>query len=156
MNINERLYVEIVPMEAPHIPHPQPVTEGGFNPAWVYKVLGMYNPSETSECYFVLSNPQRQIWFIPQRHLRAFGLIDSDQLLLPMETARQMLERTREPDEKAPVGDGYRTPPAHNGHVRTNGNGKHAEKNGIGYPGMACSAGDEDADTWPSRLQNIC
>ena len=42
----------------------------------------MYNPSETSECYFVLANPQRQIWFIPQRHLLAYRLIDSDEFFL--------------------------------------------------------------------------
>jgi len=42
----------------------------------------MYNPSETSECYIVLSNPQRQIWFIPQRHLLAYRLIDSDEFFL--------------------------------------------------------------------------
>jgi hypothetical protein len=42
----------------------------------------MYNPSETSECYFVLANPERQIWFIPQRHLLAYRLIDSDEFFL--------------------------------------------------------------------------
>jgi len=45
----------------------------------------MYNPSETSECYFVLSNPERQIWFIPQRHLLAYRIIQSDELFLPKE-----------------------------------------------------------------------
>jgi hypothetical protein len=30
----------------------------------------------------LLSNPQRQIWFIPQRHLRAYKLIDSDEFFL--------------------------------------------------------------------------
>jgi hypothetical protein len=83
MDINARLYVEIHPFEGPHQPHPHPVRDARFDPALVYKVLGMYNPSETSECYFVLANPQRQIWFIPQRHLLAYRLIDSDEFFLP-------------------------------------------------------------------------
>jgi hypothetical protein len=85
MDINPRLYVEIHPFEGPHQPHPHPIDDGRFDPSLVYKVLGMYNPSETSECYFVLANPQRQIWFIPQRHLLAYRLIDSDEFFLPKE-----------------------------------------------------------------------
>jgi hypothetical protein len=30
----------------------------------------------------VLANPERQIWFIPQRHLLAYRLIDSDEFFL--------------------------------------------------------------------------
>jgi hypothetical protein len=89
MDINSRLYVEIHPFEGPHQPHPHPIQDGKFDPAFVYKVLGMYNPSETSECYFVLCNPARQIWFIPQRHLLAYRLIDSDEFFL----AKGELER---------------------------------------------------------------
>jgi hypothetical protein len=83
MDISDRLYVEIFPFEGPRQPHPHPVDDAGFDPDLVYKVLGMYNPSETSECYFVLANPKRQIWFIPQRHLLAYRLIDSDEFFLP-------------------------------------------------------------------------
>ncbi len=54
----------------------------------------MYNPSETSECYMVLANPQRQIWFIPQRHLLASCLIDSDELFLTKDQAA-VLQRSR-------------------------------------------------------------
>src|SRR5690349_9302048 len=82
MEINSRLYVEIHPFEGPHQPHPHPIDDGHFDPRYVYKVLGMYNPSETSECYFVLANRERQIWFIPQRHLLAYRLIDSDEFSL--------------------------------------------------------------------------
>ena len=84
MNFDPRLYVEIHPFEGPGQPHPHPVTEGGFDPALIYKVLGVYNPSETSECYFMLANPKRQVWFIPQRHLLASRLIDSHEFFLPM------------------------------------------------------------------------
>ena len=52
------------------------------------KCLACTNPSETSECYFVLANPQRQIWFIPQRHLLAYKLIDSDEFFLPNAESR--------------------------------------------------------------------
>ena len=95
MNINDRLYVEIHPLEGAHIPHPHPVTEAHFDLDCVYKVLGMYNPSETSECYMVLANPLRQIWFISQRHLLAYGLLDSDELVLPISRAVELRRRNR-------------------------------------------------------------
>lgn len=84
MDIDNRLYVAIVPLEGANQPHPHPISDGGFDPGYVYKVLGMYNASETSECYFVLANLQREIWFIPQRHLRAHALLDSDEFFLPL------------------------------------------------------------------------
>jgi len=83
MNFNPRLYVEIVPLENGRSPQPHPVLEGRFDPEYAYKVLGIYNPSETSECYLMLANPRREIWFIPQRHTRAFRLIDSDEFFVP-------------------------------------------------------------------------
>jgi hypothetical protein len=93
MDINPRLYVEIHPLESGQIPHPHPVNEAHFDPKYVYKVLGMYNPSETSECYMVLSNTKRQIWFIPQRHLLAYALLDSDEFFLPLEKATDLNHR---------------------------------------------------------------
>ena len=95
MNINERLYVEIHPLQSGQIPHPHPITEAHFDPAYVYKVLGMYNPSETSECYMVLVNPQRQIWFISQRHLLAYALIDSDEFFIPIHRATKIGREVR-------------------------------------------------------------
>ena len=80
MDINDRLYVEIVPIEGPSAPQPHPVTQGGFDVEKIYRVLGMYNPSETSECYLVLANPRRQIWFISNRHTRAWGVCQADAL----------------------------------------------------------------------------
>ena len=82
MNFDPRLYVEIVPLEGGHPPRPHPVTEGRFDPAYAYKVLGVYNPSETSECYLMLANTDREIWFIPQRHTRAYRLLDSDEFFV--------------------------------------------------------------------------
>ncbi len=89
MDIDPRLYVEIHPFDGPRSPHPHPIDDAHFDQDYVYKVLGMYNPSETSECYFVLANPQRQIWFIPQRHLLAYRMIDSDEFFLPKSHVRR-------------------------------------------------------------------
>ena len=116
MDINDRLYVEIHPLSGSHVPVPHPIEHGRFDPAYVYKVLGMYNPSETSECYFVLSNTDRQIWFIPQRHLLAYGLVDSDEMFLTKDRAETLR--------------------GHNGRVsgKTNGN---APANGNGSRGFA-------------------
>ena len=91
MDINDRLYVEIRPLVNGSIPRPHPIEDAHFDPKLVYKVLGMYNPSETSECYFILANPERQIWFIPQRHLRAFALIDSNEFSLTIDNAQQLI-----------------------------------------------------------------
>lgn len=82
MNFDPRLYVEIVPFENGRSPRPHPVLEGRFDPAYAYKVLGIYNPSETSECYLMLANPRREIWFIPQRHTRAWKLLDCDEFFV--------------------------------------------------------------------------
>lgn len=83
MNFNTRLYIEIVPLDNHQPPSPHPIKNGRFDPNLVYKVLGIYNPSETSECYLMLANPDREIWFIPQRHTRAFKLIESEEFFLP-------------------------------------------------------------------------
>jgi hypothetical protein len=85
MNFDPRLYVEIVPLETAHPPQPHPVQDGRFDPDFAYKLLGIYNPSETSECYLMLSNLQREIWFIPQRHTRAYKLLDGDALCVRKE-----------------------------------------------------------------------
>jgi hypothetical protein len=82
MNFDPRLYVEIVPLENGHPPKPHPILEGRFDPAYAYTVLGVYNPSETSECYLMLANPKREIWFIPQRHTRAWKLLDGDEFFV--------------------------------------------------------------------------
>ena len=84
-NFDPRLYVEIVPLENGRPPRPHPILEGRFDAGYAYKVLGIYNPSETSECYLMLANPRREIWFIPQRHTRAWKLIDSDELFVSIQ-----------------------------------------------------------------------
>ncbi len=89
MDINERLYVAIEPYEGRFAPTPHPVRDGRFDTGRIYKVLGMYNPSETSEAYFVLSNADGEIWFISNRPLRVAGLFDGDALSMPKDKATQ-------------------------------------------------------------------
>lgn len=55
-------------------PKPFPL-QSGFSTGVAYRALGLYNPSETSDAYFVLSNDRDEIWFICNRHLRTVGLI---------------------------------------------------------------------------------
>lgn len=52
--------------------HPLPL-DSGFNRGTAYRALGLYSPSETSECYFVLANDRDETWFISNRHLRIVG-----------------------------------------------------------------------------------
>ena len=85
MNFDPRLYVEIVPLENGRPPQPHPVLDGRFDPEYAYKVLAIYNPSETSECYLMLANLRREIWFIPQRHTRAYRLLDGDDFFVRKE-----------------------------------------------------------------------
>ncbi len=80
MDIDNRLYVIIEPFDGPHAPMPHPIRDARFDAGRVYKVLGMYNASESSEAFFVLSNPENEIWFISNRHLRAAGLSDAKNL----------------------------------------------------------------------------
>lgn len=82
ITLNPKLYVTLQPLE--HV-KPHPINDGRFDPAYAYKVLGAYNASETSECFFILSNTYNEIWFISQRHLRAYKIIESDELYRKLE-----------------------------------------------------------------------
>lgn len=84
IHIDSRLYVEIVPYKGPRPPAPHPINDGHFDPERVYKVLGAYTPSETGEAYLVLANQDGALWFISNRHVRAYGIIESDELSLPI------------------------------------------------------------------------
>ena len=60
--------------------HPLPL-QSGFSEGTAYRALGIYSPSETSECYFVLANDRDETWFISNRHLRVVGVFPSAQEL---------------------------------------------------------------------------
>lgn len=65
------LYVRIEELD--NGPKPFPLSSG-FSLGHAYRALGLYNPSETSDAYFVLSNDRDEIWFICNRHVRAYAL----------------------------------------------------------------------------------
>lgn len=65
------LYVRIEELDDG--PKPYPLCSG-FSLGHAYRALGLYNPSETSDAYFVLSNDRDEIWFICNRHVRAYAL----------------------------------------------------------------------------------
>lgn len=66
------LYVRIE--ELPKGPHPFPL-EHGFSSTVAYRVLGVYNPSESGECWLLLSNDRNEMWHISQRHVRTWRLL---------------------------------------------------------------------------------
>ncbi|WP_299756063.1 hypothetical protein [uncultured Pontibacter sp.] len=82
ITLNPRLYVSLSPLE--HV-KPHPINDGRFDPAFAYKVLGVYNASETSECFFIISNTYHEMWFISQRHLRTYKLLDSDDFFIRLQ-----------------------------------------------------------------------
>lgn len=71
IDFEKGLYVTI--READRAPHPKPLANG-FSERIAYRVLAMYNPSESGECWFVMSNDRDEAWFISQRHVRTFTL----------------------------------------------------------------------------------
>jgi len=68
-SLESGLYVRIEELD--NGPKPFPLTNG-FSMGQAYRALGLYNPSETSDAYFVLSNDRDEIWFICNRHVRAY------------------------------------------------------------------------------------
>lgn len=67
------LFVRIEQLEGPRAPQPRPL-DNGFSADRLYRVLGVYSPSETAEAYLILPNDTDELWFISQRHVR-FGCL---------------------------------------------------------------------------------
>ena len=78
LDYEKGLFVRIVELEQG--PHPRPLAHG-FSEQVEYRVLGMYNPSESGECWLILANDRDEIWYISQRHVRVSGLRPFDSLL---------------------------------------------------------------------------
>lgn len=55
-------------------PAPLPL-DHGFGVGAAYRVLGIYNPCESGECWLILSNNDNQLWHISQRHVRTHSLV---------------------------------------------------------------------------------
>ena len=69
--MEQGLYLRV--QELANGPRPLPL-QSGFSVDTAYRVLGGFNPSETSDAYYILSNDRDEIWFICNRHLRTGGL----------------------------------------------------------------------------------
>jgi len=69
------LYVVVKELE--NGPKPFPL-QSGFSLLCAYRVLGIYNPSETSDAYMVLANDRDELWFICNRHLRVHALMPGE------------------------------------------------------------------------------
>jgi hypothetical protein len=89
--LEQGLYLRIE--ELAHGPRPLPLSSG-FTPQTAYRALGCFNPSETSDAYYILSNDRDEIWFICNRHLRTVFLDASN-------TAFRV--KMQEPAESLPV-----------------------------------------------------
>ena len=87
------LYLRVEELE--NGPKPFPL-QSGFSVGCAYRALGLYNPSETSDAYFVLSNDRDEIWFICNRHVRTIGLFPNERSLRVCNLAVCESQPTRE------------------------------------------------------------
>lgn len=69
--LEQGLYVKIVQLEEG--PRPLPL-KSGFSEGVAYRVLGCYNPAETSDAWYIFSNDRDETWFICNRHVRTVCL----------------------------------------------------------------------------------
>lgn len=67
MMIESGVYVRI--QELAEGPLPKPL-DHGFNQDTAYRAIGLYNPSETADAYYILANDRDETWFICNRHVR--------------------------------------------------------------------------------------
>lgn len=79
------IYVRIEEMAGERAPMPKPLASG-FLMSQAYRVLGIFNPSETSDAYLVLSNERDELWFICNRHLRTVAIIEKGPFRLSLAT----------------------------------------------------------------------
>lgn len=89
LTLDTKLYLRVEELRDGPLPRP---LSSGFSTATAYRALGMFNPSETSDAYFIFSNDRNEVWFICNRHLRAVGLIEGTTALrLPLAQAEDMV-----------------------------------------------------------------
>lgn len=65
--IEQGIYLRI--QELDNGPRPLPL-QSGFSSTTAYRALGCFNPSESSDAYYILANDRDEIWFICNRHVR--------------------------------------------------------------------------------------
>ena len=84
LTLDTHLFLRVSQLE--NGPQPLPL-RSGFNETTAYRALGMFNPSETSDAYFILSNDRDEVWFICNRHLRTVCLEEGSRAFrLPLES----------------------------------------------------------------------
>lgn len=89
--LEQGLYLRVHEME--NGPRPLPL-QSGFSSHTAYRALGCFNPSETSDAYYILSNDRDEIWFICNRHLRTVCLInEGNDFRVPLATSPQIYSR---------------------------------------------------------------
>src|SRR5471030_504233 len=89
VSIERDLYVVVREMQGERAPQPKPLSNG-FSGNTAYRVLGLHSASETSEAYLILANDREELWFISNRHVRAYGVIPgSTRLRFPVEAAQR-------------------------------------------------------------------
>ena len=89
LTLEKGIYLRV--QQLPQGPKPLPL-ESGFSLDTAYRALGLFNPSETSDAYFIFSNDRDEVWFICNRHLRCLGTIPGAlQMRLPLAQAQQLL-----------------------------------------------------------------
>ncbi|MBN7121391.1 hypothetical protein [Erwinia billingiae] len=94
--LEQGLYLKVKEME--NGPRPLPL-QSGFNSETAYRALGCYNPSETSDAYYILSNDRDEIWFICNRHLRTVCLSgESVEFRRPLVSEQQLLGKMTDAD----------------------------------------------------------
>lgn len=91
LSLESGIYLRVE--QLPNGPHPLPL-ESGFTLGVAYRALGMFNPSETSDAYFIFSNDRDEVWFICNRHLRCLGVLPHQKSpRLPLQQACTLLQR---------------------------------------------------------------
>ena len=78
MMIENGIYVRVQELENGPTPFP---LRSGFNNQTAYRAIGMFNPSETSDAFYILVNDRFETWFICNRHVRVVALRTDTQAL---------------------------------------------------------------------------
>jgi hypothetical protein len=92
LSLESGMYLRVE--QLPNGPRPLPL-ESGFSVGTAYRAMGMFNPSETSDAYFIFCNDRDEIWFICNRHLRCLGLIPhSHAVRLNLVQAQALVQHT--------------------------------------------------------------
>lgn len=83
ISYEDGIYVRIEEVTGQRAPTLKPL-ESGFDSDHAYRVLGIFNPSETAEAYLIMSNERDELWFISNRHVRTVGIVGDGPFRLPL------------------------------------------------------------------------